>query len=109
MEGYKFATIVVTAANAPVAKLVSEAGMFTAALCKKGGGAVSHYCSTGYFAEGYVDALASAESLYAMAQESDAPVTMSQIEKLIDESDISDESPFSVFERLDLELYAEEV
>lgn len=114
MEGYKFATLVVTAANAPLARALSAGlseggyGMFTAALCAKGGGAVSHYCSTGYFAEEYIDALESAETLYAKAQEKQAPVTLAQIEKLYNESDISDENPFGVFDRLNLQLYNEE-
>ena len=114
MEGYKFATLVVTAANAPAARALSEglstagAGMFTAALCNKGGGAISHYCSTGYFADGYIDALASADALYEKALDKKALVTKAICEKLIGESDISDENPFSVFDRLNLQLYSEE-
>jgi hypothetical protein len=114
MEGYKFATLVVTAANAPAARALSEglsaagAGMFTAALCKKGSKTISHYCSTGYFAEEYIDALVSADALYEKALEKEASVTKTLCTKLIKESDISDENPFSVFDRLNLQLYSEE-
>lgn len=113
MDGHKFATLIVTAANAPLARALSAGlsaggyGMFTAALCAKGGGAVSHYCSTGYFAEEYIEALESADTLYAKAIEKGAPVTLAQIQKLYGESDISEESPFAAFDRLNLELWQE--
>ena len=115
MDGHKFATLIVTAANAPLARALSAGlsaggyGMFTAALCAKGGGAVSHYCSTGYFAEEYIEALESADTLYAKAIEKGAPVTLAQIQKLIGESDVSDENPFNVFERMGLQLVQDEV
>lgn len=114
MEGYKFATLVVTAANAPAARALSAGlssggiGMFTAALSADGKNPATHYVSTGYFASEYMDALASADALYAKAVEKGAPVTLAQIQKLYSESDISEENPFAVFDRLNLQLYNEE-
>ena len=115
MEGYKFATLVVTEGNAPVARVLSAGlseggvGMFTAALSADGSEPATHYCSTGWFGEEYIDALESADTLYAKAQEKEAPVTLAICQKLMDESDISAESPFSVFDRMGLKLCAEEV
>lgn len=115
MEGYKFATLVVTSDNAPAARALSAGlseggvGMFTAALSADGSEPATHYVSTGWFVDEYIDALESADSLYAKAQEKEAPVTLALCEKLIGESDISAENPFSVFDRMGLQLVQNEI
>ena len=113
MEGYKFATLVVTEGNALLARALSAGlseggvGMFTAALSADGSEPATHYCSTGWFGEEYIDALESADTLYAKAQEREAPVTLAMCQKLMNESDISAESPFSVFDRMGLQFVQE--
>ncbi len=113
MEGYKFATLVVTEGNASLARALSAGlseggvGMFTAALSADGKAPVTHYCSTGWFGEEYIDALESADTLYAKAQEKEAPVTLAICQKIINESDISSDNPFSVFDRMGLQLVQE--
>jgi hypothetical protein len=52
-------------------------------------------------------ALDSADTLYAACQEAGADVSLAVCEKLINESDISDESPFAVLDRLQLALVQE--
>jgi hypothetical protein len=54
-------------------------------------------------------ALESADALYAACQEAGADVPLAVCEKLINESDISDEQPFSAMERLSLKLVQEEL
>ena len=115
MDGHKFATLVVKAANVSLARSLSAGlsasgeGMFTAELSASGKAPATHFCSTGYFGAEYIDALESADSLYAIAQEKGASITLTQCKKLINESDISNENPFSVFERMGIKLCAEEV
>ena len=114
-DGYTFATLVVTAANAPAARALSAGlssggiGMFTAALSATGKAPATHYVSTGYFVAEYMDALASADALYAKATEQGATVSLALCQKLINESDVSDENPFNMFDRMGLQLVQEDV
>ncbi len=115
MSDYVFRTLIVTAGNAPTARALaaglapSGAGMFTAALSSTGLAPATHYISTGPMDTELMLALDSADTLYAACQEAGADVPLAVCEKLINESDISDESPFSAMERLSLKLVQEEL
>ena len=114
MTEYLFRTLIVTADNAPLARSLaaglapSGAGMFTAALSSTGLAPATHYISTGPMDAQLMLALESADSLYAACQEAGANVSLAVCEKLINESDISDEQPFTAMERLGLSLCQEE-
>lgn len=113
MSDYVFRTLIVTAGNAPTARALaaglapSGAGMFTAALSSTGLAPATHYISTGPMDTELMLALDSADTLYAACQEAGADVPLAVCEKLINESDISDESPFAVLDRLQLALVQE--
>lgn len=114
MSDYIFRTLIVTADNAPLARSLaaglapSGAGMFTAALSANGLFPATHYISTGPMDAELMLALESADALYAVCQEAGAGVPLAVCEKLLNESDISDEQPFSAMERLGLSLCQEE-
>ncbi len=115
MSEYIFRTLIVTADNAPLARSLaaglapSGAGMFTAALSANGLFPATHYISTGPLDAGLMLALESADTLCAACQEAGADISLAVCKKLINESDISDEQPFTAMERLSLKLVQEEL
>lgn len=108
-----FATLIVTAENAPLARQLAAGlssrgvGMFTAALGKDG--VVTHYCTSGWMDSEVIGALANSLTLYAACQAAGAPVTKAMCDKLVAESDVSDEQPQTAFARLGIELVNTEV
>jgi len=115
MSEYLFRTLIVTADNAPLARSLAAGltpagdGMFTAALSSTGLAPATHYISTGPMDAELMLALDSADTLYAACQEAEADIPLAACQKLIAESDVSDEQPFSAMERLSLKLVQEEL
>jgi hypothetical protein len=112
---YSFRTLIVTAANAPLARALaagltpSGAGMFTAALSPSGNPPATHYVSTGPMDADLMAALASANALYAACQAAGANVPLATCQKLVAESDVSAEQAFTALDRLGLKLVQEPV
>ena len=115
MSEYIFRTLIVTAVNAPLARNLaagltpSGAGMFTAALSASGNPPATHYISTGPMDAELMLALDSADTLYAACQEAEADIPLAACQKLIAESDVSDEQPFTAMDRLGLKLVQDPV
>lgn len=110
-----FRTIVVTAADAPLARLLAEGlmgadgtGMYTAALSATAAPPPSHYVSTGQMDADYAAQMADADALHAACVDANLDVTLAQCQTLVANSDVSEEPPFTAFARLGLALVQEE-
>lgn len=115
MLDVKFATLIVTSANVNAARALASglssggSGMFSAPLSASGAPPATHYCSTGFIASEFWDAMSSGANLHAKCQEKGTLFSLAACNKLILESDVSTEGPFSAFERLGLKLVQEEI
>jgi hypothetical protein len=127
---YTFATLIVTAADAPTARTIAAAfgpggvGMWTTPLSASGNEPATHYISSGYIPAEFV-ALApcttwtqdedgnwmqtdfyagDAASVYAFCQEAGLPYTLAEIEGVFSRSDASQQEPFTAMGRLNLKI-----
>lgn len=111
--------IIVTAANAPLARALSAqvagpsgTGMFTTGLAPTVAGPATLFISTGWLWESYAALMTDADAMYAACQTAGAAVTLAQCQALVTESDVSDaelEDPFAAMERLGLVMVQEEM
>ena len=125
-----FATLIVTAADAPTARAIAAAfgpggeGMWTTPLNSTGSGTPTHYISTGYIPAEFV-ALSpmvtweqddeggwwetnyypgDAAAVYGFCQQAGLPYTLAQIEGVFSRSDVSQQEPFTAMGRLNLKI-----
>lgn len=104
-------TVVVTAANAPLARSLAEgiagvsgSGMFKTELAPTEAGPATHYVNSGHFWDSFAALMIDAN---AMFQAAGGQVTLEQCQALVSQSDVSDvavESPFAAFARLGLTM-----
>lgn len=121
-----FRTFIVTAADAPLARDIAAlteggSGMFVTGLSKTGSAPATHYVSTGVVSDAFAAAcpeqvweqqngawvlVASSPgdpgAVYAMCQSRGLSVTLADIDGLFARSDVTQEEPFTAFERLGL-------
>lgn len=110
-------TVVVTAANAPLARALSEgiagpsgSNMFQRGLSATGAPPATHYASSGWLWDTYVALMTDADAMFAAAQQAGSAVTLAECQALVNESDISDalvETPEAAFARLGLVMVQE--
>ena len=125
-----FATLIVTAADAPTSRAIAAAfgpggvGMFTTPLSASGNEPATHYISTGYIPAEFV-ALSpmatwaldedgnwvqsdyypgDAAAVYAFCQQAGLPYTLAEIEGVFSRSDVSQQEPFTAMGRLGLQI-----
>ena len=125
-----FATLIVTAADAPTARAIAAAfgpggsGMWTTPLSASGLDPATHYISTGYIPAEFV-ALSpmatwaldedgnwvqtdyypgDAAAVYGFCQQAGLPYTQAQIEGVFLRSDVSQQEPFVAMGRLSLKI-----
>lgn len=105
-----FRTMIVPAAQAPLARGLGAglspggSGMFTTGLSASGNEPATHFVSTGMIGERFAECIASGETLHAACVEAGASVTRDLCDQLVALSDVSEEDPFSVFDRLGLKM-----
>ena len=125
-----FATLIVTAADAPTARAIAAAfgpggsGMWTTPLSASGLDPATHYISTGYIPAEFVAMCpmatwaqdengdwvqvdyypGDAASVYGFCQQSGLPYTLAQIEGVFSRSDVSQQEPFVALGRLGLAI-----
>lgn len=110
-------TLIVPLAHVPLADALCSAlagpagsGMFTTRLQPAGGGAASHAIGSGQIEEQFAallplyDAPGQPETIFALAQQAGAPVTLEQITELLDVVDVSEGDPFGRMAALGLAL-----
>lgn len=103
-------TLIVPVALTPLARALAAglsprgAGMFTAALSPTGQEPATHYVSSGRIDAEIGAVLTDANALYAACQQAGASVTLAQCQALVSQSDVSNDNPFSAFDRLGLAL-----
>lgn len=102
------ASLVMLARNLASGLSAGGVGMFTTGLSSTGTGSATYYVSTGYIKEEFANCIASADTLYAACVEAGANVTLDQCNALVTQSDVSEEAPFTAFDRLGLKLIQEE-
>lgn len=117
-----FRTMIVTAADAPLARTLAAGlspggvGMFVVGLSPTGKAPATHYISTGHIAEPFAACIVSGESLHAACTAAGAAVDRATCDGLVQRSDVSDgtrfdpesealigESPFDAMARLGLQ------
>ena len=127
---YLFRTLIVTAADAPVARAIAAAfgpggvGMWTTPLSASGLNPATHYISTGYIPAEFVSVCpmatwaqdedgdwvqtdfyaGDAASVYGACQQAGLPYTLAQIEGVFVRSDVSQQEPFVAMGRLGLQI-----
>lgn len=127
---YLFRTLIVTAADAPVARAIAAAfgpggvGMWTTPLSASGLNPATHYISTGYIPAEFVSMCpmatwaqdedgdwvqtdfyaGDAASVYGACQQAGLPYTLAQIEGVFVRSDVSQQEPFVAMGRLGLQI-----
>lgn len=132
---YAFATLIVTAADASLARSIAASfgpggeGMWTAELSFNGLGPATHYISTGYITKQFIDLApcttweqeqngvwvevdyypGDAESVYEQASQAGVQCSLSGIEGLFLRSDCSKQQPFVAIERLGLIIVNTEI
>lgn len=124
-----FRTLIVTAADAPLARAISASfgpggvGMWTTGLSTDGGEPASHYVSTGYVPPEYAYLVPCATwemqsgqwvktgettgdpvALYQLAQQAGIACTQADIDALFANSDVTEQEPFTAFGRLGLQI-----
>lgn len=109
--------IIVTAANAPLARALSAqvagpsgAGMFLTGLAPTAAGPATHFISTGLIWPEYAALMTDADAMFAACQQAEAAVTLEQCQALVNDSDVSDaevEDPFVAMRRLGLVMVQE--
>ena len=125
-----FATLIVTAADAPTSRAIAAAfgpggvGMWTTPLSASGLDPATHYISTGYIPSEFV-ALSpmatwaldedddwvqtdyypgDAAAVYGFCQQSGLPYTLAEIEGVFSRSDVSQQEPFVALGRAGLKI-----
>lgn len=110
MSAWAFATMIVPAAQAPLARALAAAlspagvGMFVVGLSADGDEPASHFISTGKISAEFAPLLQDAAALYAACSAAGAGVAEAQCQALVDASDVSEEPPFDALARLGLQL-----
>lgn len=105
-----FRTMIVPADLAPLARALAAGlspggvDMFLVPLSPTGAEPATHYVSTGYIGQQFAEAIASPETLHAACVEAGASVTLEQCAALIAQSDVSEDDPFTAFERVGVRL-----
>lgn len=125
---YAFATLIVTAEDAPLARSIAAAfghggdGMWTAELSASGQEPATHYISSGYITEQFVSLvprttwtqddgdqwtatdyyLGDASTVYSYASQAGVSCTLEDVEGLFSRSDCSAQEPFSAVGRMGL-------
>lgn len=79
-------------------------GMWTTALSPTGAEPATHYISAGLIDEVFAAFLSSPEALHAAAEGLDLPVSQAECEALLAASEVTDEKPFAVLARMELQL-----
>lgn len=108
---YVHRTIVVTAAQAPLARSLCEqlagppgAGMFLTALSPSGAAPATHYVSAGQIDQSFAAALGNAAILFGACQQAGIAVTQAQCTSLLSSSDVSGDQPFVALARMGLQM-----
>lgn len=117
MTAWTRRNIIVTAANAPLARALSAQiagasgdGMFSAGLAATVAGPATHFISSGLIWPEYAVLMTDADAMFAACQQAGAAVTLAQCQALVTQSDVSDaeaEDPFSAMARLGLVMVQE--
>jgi hypothetical protein len=79
-------------------------GMFTTPLSPTGEEPATHYVSSGAIEPQFTQAISSPENLFALCQEAQFPVTLDQCTALINNSVVSTDNPFIIFEQMGLKI-----
>ena len=110
-----FYTLIVTAELTPLARALAAGlspggvGMFITGLSADGSEPATHFISSGWIKTEIGELLTDAEALHAACVEAGATVTLAQCQALVETSDVSNEEPMAVLERLELQLVRKEL
>lgn len=110
-----FRTMIIPASLATLARALAAGlspqgvNMFQVKLSPDGTTPTTHYVSTGLIDQDTAALLGDADALYAACVEAGATVTLTQCQSLVNNSDVTDENPFAVFERMGLKMISKTI